>query len=249
MNRIYRVVFNVSRGKFIVADERRQSFKKKCISTVCSVAIGGLFFASSVAVLAATKNTPQNFNAIKGKSNITVELDASQLLLIKPDSNNYYSGVFLSAWLNNGTAKKLSVIIDAIDSSNDALISAIDVQPSAAKNASFSGDYLKVVLNTDFSGSGNNGAVGLLNQSTSAAHTTTISAKESSIKVSSQNPNGKSVYGIASTGNAKLSLSGNSMDINVSTNTVRTDPDNYSEIVGVSINGGGGLQQIRKQNL
>lgn len=248
MNRIYRVVFNIPRGKFVVADERGQAFKKKCISTVCSVAIGCLFLTNTVAVMAKKYNGPKNFNHLTSTSN-TVKVNASNLFTHSPDPNGYYSAVFLSGYLNKGDVRKLSVTVDAIDSSQDSLISAIDVKPDAAKNASFSGNYLKVVLNTDFIGSGNNAAIGLLHQSTSAAHTTTVATKESSIKVSSTNPNGKSVYGIAQTGKAKLYISGNSMSIDVSTNTVRADPNDYSEIVGVSINGGGGFTTGAKTNL
>lgn len=101
------------------------------------------------------------------------------------------------------------------------------------------GDKLKVDLETDFIGGGNNQATAI---DVSKSASTEISAKQVDLTVASKAQNGKSVYGIAKSGNGTLKITSDVVNVNLSSATVRpADPDktnDYSEIIGVDIAGG-----------
>lgn len=101
------------------------------------------------------------------------------------------------------------------------------------------GDKLKVDLETDFIGGGNNQATAI---DFSTSGSTAISAKQVDLTVASKAQNGKSVYGIAKSGNGTLKITSDVVNVNLSSATVRpanSEVNNdYSEIIGVDISGG-----------
>ncbi len=106
-------------------------------------------------------------------------------------------------------------------------------------NIVLGGDSLKVDLETDFVGGGNNKVAAI---DVYSSGSTAISAKKVDLKVTSKAQNGKSVYGIGKGGAGTLTITSDVVNIDLSSATVRPAEseatNNYSEIIGVDVFGG-----------
>lgn len=110
---------------------------------------------------------------------------------------------------------------------------------SRGGNVVFGGETLKIDLETDFVGGGNNQAAAIYVDS---ADSIQISAKQVDLTVASKAENGKSVYGIGKGGAGTLTITSDIVNIDLSSATVRPAEsdakNNYSEIIGVDVYGG-----------
>lgn len=110
--------------------------------------------------------------------------------------------------------------------SGDAQVVAVQIDGG---NVEFSGDKLNLGINTDFYGTGANQATAMLIY----GGETGISADKVNLNVVSQNPSGKSVYGISSFG--KLNVTSSEVNINLVNSTERTTANQYSETIGIDL--------------
>ena len=101
----------------------------------------------------------------------------------------------------------------------------------AGGETNFAGEKTAISMTTDFVGGGNNSIAGML----AYGGTTTISSKTTDINVSTTRANGKAAYGlVARYEGSKLNLTGDTVNINVSTATDRPAND-YSETFGINV--------------
>lgn len=110
--------------------------------------------------------------------------------------------------------------------SGDAQVVAVQIDGG---NVEFSGDKLNLGINTDFYGTGGNQATAMLIY----GGETDISADKVNLNVVSQNPSGKSIYGITSFG--KLNVTSSEVNINLVNSTERTTANQYSETIGIDL--------------
>lgn len=110
--------------------------------------------------------------------------------------------------------------------SGDAQVVAVQIDGG---NVEFSGDKLNLGINTDFYGTGANQATAMLIY----GGETDISADKVNLNVVSQNPSGKSIYGISSFG--KLNVTSSEVIINLVNSTERTTANQYSETIGIDL--------------
>ena len=110
--------------------------------------------------------------------------------------------------------------------SGDAQVVAVQIDGG---NVEFSGDKLNLGINTDFYGTGGNQATAMLIY----GGETDISADKVNLNVVSQNPSGKSIYGISSFG--KLNVTSSEVNINLVNSTERTTANQYSETIGIDL--------------
>lgn len=110
--------------------------------------------------------------------------------------------------------------------SGDAQVVAVQIDGG---NVEFSGDKLNLGINTDFYGTGANQATAMLIY----GGETDISADKVNLNVVSQNPSGKSIYGISSFG--KLNVTSSEVNINLVNSTERTTANQYSETIGIDL--------------
>lgn len=110
--------------------------------------------------------------------------------------------------------------------SGDAQVVAVQIDGG---NVEFSGDKLNLGINTDFYGTGSNQATAMLIY----GGETDISADKVNLNVVSQNPSGKSIYGISSFG--KLNVTSSEVNINLVNSTERTTANQYSETIGIDL--------------
>lgn len=110
--------------------------------------------------------------------------------------------------------------------SGDAQVVAVQIDGG---NVEFSGDKLNLGINTDFYGTGANQATAMLIK----GGETDISADKVNLNVVSQNPSGKSIYGISSFG--KLNVTSSEVNIDLVNSTERTTANQYSETIGIDL--------------
>lgn len=142
----------------------------------------------------------------------------------------------------SGTINNVNLDIRALGSidreNQDKQIVGIDIKGGSPE---FGGDTLRIAIETDFVGGGNNQASAI---NFDSAGTATISASDVVFDVTSKAANGKSVYGIGLGFGGAINITSNSLTINLHTATSRPvgADKSYSQAVGMDIYDDGLIQ-------
>lgn len=142
----------------------------------------------------------------------------------------------------SGTINNVNLDIRALGSidgqNQDKQIVGIDIEGGSPE---FGGDTLRIAIETDFVGGGNNQAAAI---NFDSAGTATISASDVVFDVTSKAANGKSVYGIGLGFGGAINITSNSLTINLNTATSRPvgADKSYSQAVGMDIYDDGLIQ-------
>lgn len=132
-----------------------------------------------------------------------------------------------------GVLSNLNVQLNAQNPENESGSEQLIAIYVAGGDVELAGDRLSSSITTNFLGGGNNQATALF----VGGGELTVSSKEVHLNVASTAEEGKSVYGISSTGN--LNFTSETVDITLSTATDRKDvQDQYSQGVGIDLYGG-----------
>ncbi len=236
MNRTFKVVFNRARAGLMVANEITSSVQKKGTKTVVAVAALGLM------AMFAQANASEYADAIWNKSSGT------------PASS--YKGVFETGnqknWIaalcaEEGASGDLSNL--TIEKTGDRTQQLFGLAVFDKANFNLTGESVTVNLSTGGLGGGDNALAGIyteVRKSNDQGTTVGISAKNVSVETTSTDPNGKSVYGVASYG-GEVSFTGESVTLTTSTSTERKASDNqYSETAGLLVGTYGGNYGVGK---
>ena len=142
----------------------------------------------------------------------------------------------------SGTINNVNLDISALGSidgqNQDKQIVGIDIKGGSPK---FGGDTLRIAIETDFVGGGNNQASAI---NFFSSGTATISASNVVLDVTSTAANGKSVYGIGLGLGGAINITSNSLTINLNTATSRPVgvDKSYSQAIGMDIYDDGLIQ-------
>lgn len=142
----------------------------------------------------------------------------------------------------SGTINNVNLDIRALGSidgqNQDKQIVGIDIKGGSPK---FGGDTLRIAIETDFVGGGNNQASAI---NFFSSGTATISASNVVLDVTSTAANGKSVYGIGLGLGGAINITSNSLTINLNTATSRPVgvDKSYSQAIGMDIYDDGLIQ-------
>lgn len=142
----------------------------------------------------------------------------------------------------SGTINNVNLDIRALGSidgqNQDKQIVGIDIKGGSPK---FDGDTLRIAIETDFVGGGNNQASAI---NFFSSGTATISASNVVLDVTSTAANGKSVYGIGLGLGGAINITSNSLTINLNTATSRPVgvDKSYSQAIGMDIYDDGLIQ-------
>lgn len=155
------------------------------------------------------------------------------------DLTGHWAGVLVENGAS-GSLNNIKLDVSAIGpkdgSSQDNQIYGIEVL--GGTNPTFGGDSMHVSIETDFIGGGNNQATAFDAYTDSDV---TLSADLVDFSVTSKSQNGKSVYGLGKGKSGTLFVTGEALNINLSTATDRQNSaadNSYSEAIGIDIYGG-----------
>lgn len=197
-------------------------FKKTLIASALLTALASAAFAETPTSIVWDSSTePESGNdsySFTGKDVSSLTEDFWSALLVKPGAS--------------GTINNVNFDIHAmgpIDGTvSDKQIFGLEINGGAPE---FSGDILKIAIETDFVGGGNSQACAIDFYS---AETATISATKVVLSVSSKATNGKAVYGIGVGDGGTLNITSNSLTINLNTATSRPVGD-QSQAIGIDV--------------
>lgn len=154
--------------------------------------------------------------------------------IILVGDQNYYSPLDVT----NGASGKLQDLKIDIDAtvSEDGKQAGTQIDGINIKggNPEFAGNNLDVAIKADFTGSGNSHLAAIYIESKDDL---SVTADSVNLSVTSLAKMGKSVYGVALGGGAKMEFTSKEVNINLQTSTVR-EQGKYSEAIGFDVWGG-----------